>query len=70
MKDGTQRFFAAPAMAGRLYIQGVDARGPWNPRHLVYWTEAQVEAYLQSAFRGPKGPDASRSRKGARTTRG
>ncbi len=37
------RFFSATAYAGRLYVQGVSDRGPWDTRGLVYWTELQVD---------------------------
>lgn len=40
------RYFAATAYAGRLYVQGVGDRGPWESRALVYWTEAQVDMIL------------------------
>jgi hypothetical protein len=36
------RFFAATAMAGRLYVQGVSERCPWDAKALFYWDEAQV----------------------------
>ncbi len=40
------RFFSATAYAGRLYVQGILDRGPWDARALVYWTEDQVDAVL------------------------
>jgi len=42
--DGGNRFFSATVLAGRLYLQGVSERGPWDARHLVWWKEAQVVA--------------------------
>ncbi len=41
-----RRFFSATAMAGRLYVQGVPDKGPWDPRGFVYWAEDQVDAIL------------------------
>ncbi len=39
-----RRYFSATAMSGRLYVQGVPGRGPWDPGLLVYWTEPQVDS--------------------------
>ncbi len=33
------RFFSATAFAGRLYIQRMSERGPWDARQLVWWDE-------------------------------
>ncbi len=37
------RFFSATAFCGRLYVQGVPERGPWDASQLVYWTEEQID---------------------------
>jgi hypothetical protein len=37
------RYFATVAMGGRLYVDGVRQRAPWEPQRLVYWEEATVE---------------------------
>jgi hypothetical protein len=40
------RFFPAMAYAGRLYVQGLPDKGPWDAKLLIYWEEAQVDAVL------------------------
>ncbi len=37
------RFFSATAMGGRLYVQGVSDRSPWNPKQLFYMDESVVD---------------------------
>ncbi len=41
------RYFSATAMGGRLYVQGVPDRGPWNSAWLVYYPEEMVEKIVQ-----------------------
>lgn len=40
------RYFAATAFSGRLYVQGVSERVPWDARQLIWWDEAQVAAVI------------------------
>lgn len=40
------RFFSATAYAGRLYLQGVGEKGPWDPRALICWDESQIDYIL------------------------
>jgi len=36
------RFFSATAYVGKLFVQGVNDRGPWDARLLVYWTRSKL----------------------------
>ncbi len=42
MKVG-ECYFSATAMAGRIYVQGIGDRGPWDPKQLVYLDESVVD---------------------------
>ncbi len=42
-----ERYFSATAMAGRLYVQGIPDRGPWDPKQLVYYSEEIVDKMMQ-----------------------
>ncbi len=35
-------------MGGRLYVQGVSERSPWNPTQLVYYSEEIVDKIMQT----------------------
>jgi len=37
------RFFSATAMGGRLYVQGISDRSPWDPKQLFYMDESIVD---------------------------
>lgn len=41
------RYFSATVMGGRLYVQGIPAPGPWDAKHLSWWSERQVELVFQ-----------------------
>jgi hypothetical protein len=38
-----ERYFPVTALGGRLYIDGISERGPWNTAGLRYQDEAMVE---------------------------
>jgi hypothetical protein len=42
-----RRFFAATAMGGRLYLEGLSENGTWEPQRLVYWDESAVEVLVE-----------------------
>ncbi len=44
------RFFAATAMTGRLYPEGIGERGPWDSKRLVYWPEEAVRIALRQGI--------------------
>ena len=50
-------YFSAVAYAGRLHIGGILDRRPWDPQALIYWTEAQVDAILNTPGLGIAGAD-------------
>lgn len=63
---GPRRYFPATAMAGRLYVQGVPDRGPWDPAGLVYWTERQVDAVVNPRAGSRKAETAGELDRGIR----
>ncbi len=42
-----KRYFSATAMCGRLYVQGIPDRGPWDPWQLVYYSEEIIDKIMQ-----------------------
>lgn len=41
-----ERYFLVTALGGRLYIDGISAREPWDPRRLPYQEESVVEVLV------------------------
>lgn len=41
------RYFSATVMGGKLYVQGIGERGPWDSQRLMHWPEQAVDQILQ-----------------------